>query len=83
MECVFRGLLFRSKSPIFFFVSTCRIRLLRHFNFSTSRLNLRNRSDRRYSAQHRNVRLPQNVLDFRLFQSRLYSNDSRLLFSST
>ena len=79
-----RGLLFPSKSPYFSFESARPDRLLRHFSFPTSRLNLRNRSDRRYSAQHRNVRLPPELCSTSVSFSRdASSNDSRLLFSST
>jgi hypothetical protein len=68
-ECVFRGLLFPSKGPHLFYsiMRTCFLWMAYRICKARTRLGLRYRSHWFHAPQYWNIRLPQYMLDFRLF----------------
>ena len=68
-ECVFRGLLFPSKGPhlFYFYFGPTLTRIVHRKCTARALLNLRYRSHWLHAPQHGNPRLPEHVLDFRLF----------------
>ena len=68
-----RGLLFPSKGPHLFLISFWAPRftwIFHRLGKARARLNLRYRSHGFHAPQHRNLRLPEYVLDFRFLKPR-------------